>query len=111
MTDKIALFEWKEVRKTLHNGEWFFVIEDVVLSLIYSNDPKQYVQRMKSRDPELKRGWVQIVHTLPVQTPWWIQKLNCANTEWILRIIQSIPSPKAEPWVKLLKINDFLLAS
>ena len=61
---KIAVFEGKGIRKTLHNGEWWFVIEDVVLALIDSKDPKQYIQRMKLRDPELQKGWVQIVHTL-----------------------------------------------
>ena len=95
---KLAIFKGKEIRKTIHNNEWWFVVEDVVLALIDSKDPKQYVQRMKSRDPELKKGWVQIVHTLRIDTPGGKQKLNCANTEGIFRIIQSIPSPKAEPF-------------
>jgi DNA-damage-inducible protein D len=102
MTDKLSIFKGKEVRKTLHNNEWWFVIEDVVLALIYSNDPKQYVQRMKTRDPELKKGWVQIVHTLDISTDWWVQKMLCANTEGIFRIIQSITSPKAEPFKRWL---------
>jgi len=66
--DKIALFEGKRIRKTLHEGQWWFVVEDVVLALIESRDPKQYIQRMKRRDPELGKGWVQIVHTLPIPT-------------------------------------------
>ncbi len=99
---QIALFEGNEVRKTFHNNEWWFVVEDVVLALINSNDAKQYVKRMKLRDEELSKGWVQIVHTLPIETPGGKQKLNCANTEGILRIIQSIPSPKAEPFKKWL---------
>jgi len=99
---KLAIFKGKEIRKTIHNNEWWFVVEDVVLALIDSKDPKQYVQRMKSRDPELKKGWVQIVHTLRIDTPGGKQKLNCANTEGIFRIIQSIPSPKAEPFKRWL---------
>jgi len=63
---KLAVFEGKEIRKTIHNGEWWFVVEDVVLALIDSKDPKQYIQRMKQRDPELGKGWVQIVHTLAI---------------------------------------------
>ncbi len=63
---KLAIFKGKKIRRTIHNNEWWFVVEDVVLSLIDSSDPKQYVQRMKQRDPELKRGWVQIVHTLEI---------------------------------------------
>jgi len=61
---RIALFQQKEIRRTIHNNEWWFVVEDVVLALIESRDPKQYIQRMKQRDPELGKGWVQFVHTL-----------------------------------------------
>jgi len=78
------------------------VIEDVVLALIDSRDSKQYIQRMKLRDPELNKGWVQIVHTLTINTEGGPQKMNCANTEGIFRIIQSIPSPKAEPFKRWL---------
>jgi DNA-damage-inducible protein D len=98
----IALFRGKEIRKTIHNNEWWFVVEDVVLALIDSNDPKQYVSRMKQRDPELEKGWVQIVHTLPVPTAGGKQAMSCANTEGIFRIVQSIPSPKAEPFKRWL---------
>lgn len=93
----IALFEGKEVRKVWHNEKWYFVIEDVVLALIDSNDPKQYIKRMKERDEELSKGWVQIVPTLDVPTKGGKQKMSCANLEGIFRIIQSIPLPKAEP--------------
>ncbi len=101
-TTKLAVFQKKEIRKTIHNNEWWFVIEDVVLGLIDSKDPKQYIQRMKSRDAELKKGWVQIVHTLEIATTGGKQKMLCANTEGIFRIIQSIPSPKAEPFKRWL---------
>ena len=97
MESHIAVFRGKEIRKTIHNSEWWFVIEDVVLALTDSRDPKQYIQRMKQRDPELGKGWVQIVHTLPIETSGGAQSMICANTEGIFRIIQSIPSPKAEP--------------
>jgi DNA-damage-inducible protein D len=101
-SEHIAVFKKREIRRTLHNNEWWFVVEDVVLALIDSNDPKQYVQRMKLRDPELQKGWVQIVHTLSIPTSGGPQNLNCANTEGIFRIIQSIPSPKAESFKRWL---------
>ena len=75
MEPHIAVFRGKGIRKTLHNNEWWFVIEDVVLALTDSRDPKQYIQRMKQRDPELGKGWVQIVHTLPIETSGGAQKL------------------------------------
>ncbi|NQU82672.1 MAG: Bro-N domain-containing protein [Parcubacteria group bacterium] len=102
ITTKIAVFRGKKVRKIIHNNEWWFVIEDIVLALIDSNDPKQYVQRMKQRDIELAKGWVRIVHTLSIPTDGGFQKMNCANTEGLFRIIQSISSPKAEPFKRWL---------
>lgn len=102
METKLAVFQSKEIRRTLHHGEWWFVVQDVVLALIDSKDPKQYIQRMKQRDPELAKGWVQIVHTLPIETSGGSQSMLCANTEGLFRIIQSIPSPKAEPFKRWL---------
>ncbi len=75
---KIAIFQKKEIRKTFYKKEWRFVIEDVVSALTDSNDPKQYIQKIKQRDNELAKGWVQIVHTLEIPTPGGIQKMNCA---------------------------------
>lgn len=99
---KIAIFEWIEVRKTLHNNEWWFVIADIVSLLTDSVNVVEYIKKMRSRDNELSKGWGQIVTPLEVQTAWGKQKMNCSNTEWILRIIQSIPSSKAEPFKKWL---------
>jgi hypothetical protein len=101
-TTKIAVFKGKQVRKTLHNNEWWFSVEDVVAALTDSNDPKQYINRMRQRDSQLAEGWVQFVHTLLMDTQGGPQKTNCANTEGIFRIIQSIPSPKAEPFKRWL---------
>ena len=106
MTDeistKIALFKGKKIRKTLYNDEWWFVVEDVVLALIDSVNVKDYINKMRRRDQELSKGYGQIVHTLEIPTGGGKQKMNCANTEGIFRIIQSIPSPKAEPFKRWL---------
>ena len=99
---RIALFQSKEIRRTIHNNEWWFVIEDVVQSLTDSADPKQYIKRMRQRDPELGKGWVQIVHTLSIATAGGPQSMLCANAEGLFRVIQSIPSPKAEPFKRWL---------
>ncbi len=102
MDTKIAVFQGKEVRKTLHNDEWWFVITDVIFVLTDSNDPTRYLKNMRSRDEELSKGWAQIATPLLIDTAGGAQKLNCANTEGIFRIIQSIPSPKAEPFKRWL---------
>jgi len=94
----LAIFEGKKIRKTWSNEEWWFVIEDVVLVLTGSINVKDYINKMRARDAELSKGYGQIVHTLEVSTRGGKQKMNCANTEGIFRIIQSISSPKAEPF-------------
>jgi DNA-damage-inducible protein D len=99
---KIAIFRGREVRKTIHNNEWWFVIEDVIVVLTDSARPKGYITDMKRRDKELTEGWWQIASTLDIETKGGRQKMNCANTEGIFRIIQSIPSPKAEPFKRWL---------
>ncbi|MCB4791933.1 MAG: Bro-N domain-containing protein [Elusimicrobia bacterium] len=102
METKIAVFKNKNIRKTIHNNEWWFVVEDVVLALTNTHNPKDYINKMRLRDEELSKGYGQIVHTLEIQTGGGRQKMNCANTEGIFRIIQSIPSPKAEPFKRWL---------
>ena len=102
MESHLVVFKDRQVRRALYKNEWWFVVEDVVLALIDSRDPKQYIQRMKQRDPELAKGWVQIVHTLSITTSGGAQNMLCANTEGLFRIIQSIPSPKAEPFKRWL---------
>ena len=98
--EKIQLFESKRVRTLWVEEEdkWYFVLEDVIGILTESTDPKQYIKRMKLRDPELAKGWVQIVPLLSIQTEGGPQKMRCANLEGMFRIIQSIPSKKAEPF-------------
>ncbi len=75
---------------------------DVVAALTDSVQPDGYIKDMRRRDPELSKGWGQIATPLSVKTLGGQQKLNCANTEGIFRIIQSIPSPKAEPFKRWL---------
>jgi hypothetical protein len=66
----IKLFESNNIRSVWNEADekWYFVVEDVIFILTDSNDPKQYVKRMRKRDLELAKGWVQIVPTLLVET-------------------------------------------
>ncbi|PIZ73021.1 phage antirepressor protein [Candidatus Peregrinibacteria bacterium CG_4_10_14_0_2_um_filter_43_11] len=99
---KIAIFKGKEVRRTTHKKEWWFVINDVVEVLTDTSNSKDYIRKMRLRDEELSKGWGQIVTPLSVETAGGTQKLNCSNTEGIFRIVQSITSPKAEPFKRWL---------
>lgn len=97
---EIKLFEEKRVRSVWDSEteEWYFVVVDAVEALTESKNPTDYIKKMKKRDPELANGWGQIVTPLPIQTVGGKQRLNCATCEGLFRIIQSIPSPKAEPF-------------
>ena len=102
--EKIQLFEDQKVRTIWIECEekWYFSIKDVVLILADAKDPKDYLSKMRRREPELAKGWGQIVHPLVVRTPGGPQKENFANLEGMFRIIQSIPSKKAEPFKRWL---------
>lgn len=103
----IALFQQKEVRRVIHNNEWWFVISDVVSVLTDSSDPGDYLKKIRKRDPSLSeafQGGGQIVPPLGLEfdTPGGRQTLQCWTTEGLFRLIQSIPSPKAEPFKRWL---------
>lgn len=95
---KLALFEGRQIRKTIHNDEWWFSVADVVEALTDSVDTRQYIKRMRQREPQLDSYWGTICTPLELLAPdGKRRKTNCSNTEGLFRIIQSIPSPKAEP--------------
>lgn len=101
---QIALFKGKQIRKQLSHGEWWFSVVDVIAALTDSSNPNDYWYRMKVR--------VKIEDEFELSTICRQLKLtssdgknyetDCANTEGIFRIIQSIPSPKAEPFKRWL---------
>ena len=104
---RIALFQQKAVRRVLHANEWWFVITDVVAALTDSVNPSDYLKKLRKRDPSLSeafQGGGQLVPPLGLvfNTPGGVQTLQCWNTEGIFRLIQSIPSPKAEPFKRWL---------
>ena len=101
----IRLFEDRKIRTAWNEEqeEWYFSVQDVVAVLAESSDPKQYIKKMRARDPELSANWGTIC--TPVQMPaadGKMRKIQAADTEGLLRIIQSIPSPKAEPFKRWL---------
>lgn len=101
-TTKIALFKGKKIRQTFHQNEWWFSVIDVVCVLTDSPEPKTYWAKMKERDKEMSQPfpfWEQL--KLPAEDGK-MRKTDCGNTEGIFRIIQSIPSPKAEPFKRWL---------
>lgn len=104
MENKIAIFKGKKIRKTLHSGEWWFSVVDVIEALTDSTQPSKYWTAMKAR-VQSEDGFQlsTICRQLKLEsTDGKKYETNCADTEGIFRIIQSIPSPKAEPFKRWL---------
>ena len=95
----IQIFEGKKVRVVWNEQEekYYFAVADIVELLTETTNPTDYLKKMRHRDKELAKGWGQIVTPLSYQTAGGMQKINFADLEGTFRIIQSIPSPKAEP--------------
>jgi DNA-damage-inducible protein D len=97
----IKLFESKQIRSTFNEEEqkWYFSIQDVIEALTGTPNAKDYLKKMKKREPELNANWGTICPLVEmVAADGKKRKIQAANTQGILRIIQSIPSPKAEPF-------------
>lgn len=101
---KIALFKGKQIRRTIHKNEWWFSIIDVIAALTDSSIPRRYWSDLKIKLKE--EGYVQLyekIVQLKLKAPdGKLRETDCANTETLFRVIQSIPSPKAEPFKRWL---------
>ena len=103
--NKLIVFQSQSVRThwDKEQEKWYFSVQDIVQILSESKDVKQYIKKMRSRDPELNINWGTICIPLPMLTAnGKIRKIQTSDTEGILRIIQSISSPKAEPFKQWL---------
>ena len=102
-TTKIALFKGKKIRKTIYKNEWWFSVVDICEVLTDSTDAGAYWRKLKQRLKEEKSEVVTFCHGLKLAAADGKKyETDCANTEGIFRIIQSIPSPKAEPFKRWL---------
>ena len=104
MTTKIAIFKGREIRKIIYNNEWWFSVVDVIGALTDSNKPRVYWSAMKTRvKSEDGIQLSTICRQLKLESSDGKKyETDCANTEGLFRIIQSIPSPKAEPFKRWL---------
>ena len=97
-TKVLAVFGSHEFRRKWHDGRMFFSVSDVVFALTESADVKQYIKKLRERDNELYLNWGTICTLLRVKSKdGKMREENMADLQGIFRIIQSIPSPKAEP--------------
>jgi DNA-damage-inducible protein D len=103
MDNKLVVFRGKEIRRSLEKDEWWFSVVDVCGALTESPDAGAYWRKLKQRLKEEGSEVVTFCHGLKLEAPdGKMRDTDCANTEGIFRIIQSIPSPKAEPFKRWL---------
>lgn len=111
---QIKLFESKQIRSVWNEAEekWYFSVQDVIEVLTDTVNVKDYIKKMKKRDPQLNFNWGTICPPVEMTAAdGKRRKIQAANTQGLLRIIQSIPSPKAEPFkLWLAKIGAERLA-
>ncbi|MBU0879162.1 MAG: Bro-N domain-containing protein [Candidatus Omnitrophica bacterium] len=103
METRIAVFKGKGIRKTIHKGEWWFSVVDVCGILTKSVDAGAYWRKLKERLKDEGSEVVTFCHGLKLKAPdGKLRETDCADTEGIFRIIQSVPSSKAEPFKRWL---------
>jgi DNA-damage-inducible protein D len=97
----IKLFESKNIRSVWNEAEqkWYFSIQDIIQILTDTVDVKDYIKKMKKRDDSLNSNWGTICPLVEMEAAdGKKRKIQASDTKGLLRIIQSIPSPKAEPF-------------
>ena len=105
MDNKLVVFKGKEIRRTLHNNAWWFSVIDVVGVLSESSNPRRYwsdLKRKLRQEAGSAQPYENIVRLKMPSTDGKLRQTACADTETLFRIIQSIPSPRAEPFKRWL---------
>lgn len=104
MENKLVVFKGKQIRRTLHENEWWFSVIDVIEAVTGTDRPRKYWNDLKNKIKV--EGYVEVsekIGQLKMEaTDGKMRSTDCANTETLFRIIQSIPSPKAEPFKRWL---------
>ena len=101
---KLAVFKGQQIRRAIHNDEWWFSVIDVVAALTGANNPRRYWSDLKRKLK--KEGYDQVYENIVqlklIASDEKMRETDCSNTETMFRLIQSMPSPKAEPFKRWL---------
>ena len=92
METSIAVFRGKEIRKTIHNNEWWFSVADVVVVLTETANSADYIKKMRKRDAELAKGWGQIV------TPLWLETSGFRKASALLTRVERLQGRGEKTW-------------
>ena len=99
---KVDLFQRREIRKTLHLGEWWFSVKDIFEAITGTSDGTRYIADLRRKNAALDAIYSGITRTLPFVSAGGVQKTTFTNIEGVFRLMQSVPSAKAEPFKKWL---------
>lgn len=99
---KVDFFQRREIRKVMHEGEWWFAVKDVLEALTGTTDGTRYAGDLRAKDEGLRMRYSEITRTLKFQSNSGVQNTTFINIEGIFRLLQSVPSTKAEPFKKWL---------
>src|SRR5205085_1720210 len=100
---KVDIFQHREIRKVIHEGEWWFSVKDILEALTGTTDGTRYSADLRAKDEGLRATYSEITRTLPFRSESrGIQNTTFINIEGTFRLIQSIPSAKIEPFKKWL---------
>ena len=111
-SDSLVVFQDKKIRRVWHNEEWYFSVIDVIETLTESSNPRNYWNMLKSR--ELEHGIELYTYCVQLKLPspdGKLRETDCANTKAMFRLIQSIPSQKAEPQTCIIAMERFFIPS
>jgi prophage antirepressor-like protein len=100
---KIDVFQRSEIRKVMHEGEWWFSVKDILEALTGTTEGNRYSRDLRTKDEGLRATWAEITRILPFDTASrGVQNTTFINIEGTFRMMQSVPSAKAEPFKKWL---------
>jgi hypothetical protein len=95
---RFSVFQDKKIRKIWHGNDWWFCVSDIVETLLRSTRPRDYLLKMRHRDPGLARLWRDLTKLLPLDTTQGVHDLLCVNTLGFFRLVQSMPNKQVETW-------------
>jgi hypothetical protein len=101
MANSITFFENKQIRSVVDetDGTWYFAVKDIIVILVNSKDPKQYLKKMRKRDEDFGKNWANIAPFFPIETAGSLQSMACVNGWGLARLIRALPtSHRTKPY-------------
>ena len=94
MANSVTFYDNQKIRSVVDesDGVWYFVAKDIILVLVNSKDPKQYLKKLRMRNKRFAQEWANIAPVFPVETAGSLQPMACVNGSGLARLIQALPT-------------------